>query len=57
MAKTKTTTQKKYALVQLPADVHQKLKEYCKHHGYNMSGYVSNLIRRDIKIQPDGTKK
>lgn len=44
-----TTTEKKYALVQLPADVHQKLKAYCKHMGFNMSGFVSNLIRKEIK--------
>ena len=50
----KTTTEKKYSLLQLPADVHQKLKEYCKHHGYNMSGFVSNLIRKEIKSTKNG---
>jgi hypothetical protein len=43
------TTDKKYCLVQLPLDVHKLLKDYTKHHGYTMSGYLSNLIRKDIK--------
>lgn len=40
--------EKKYALVQLPADVHQRLKQYCDLHGFKLSGFVSALIRQAI---------
>ena len=41
--------EKKYALLQLPADLHLQLKQYCKTSGHNMSGFVSNLIRKELK--------
>jgi hypothetical protein len=46
-----TTTEKKYAVLQLPADVHEKLKTYCKSMGFNMSGFVSNLIKKELKTR------
>jgi hypothetical protein len=38
-----------YAMIQLPKEVHTILKEYCSHHGFNMSGFVSALIRQALK--------
>ena len=37
-----------YAMLQLPKEVHTALKQYCAHHGFNMSGFVSALIRQSI---------
>jgi hypothetical protein len=37
-----------YAMIQLPKEVHTILKEYCAHHGFNMSGFVSALIRQAL---------
>ena len=39
---------KKYAMLQLPADVHERLKVYCDKYGYTLSGFVSALIRQAI---------
>jgi len=44
-----TTLPKKYAMVQLDADLHQALKQYCKHHGFLMKGFVQALIRQALK--------
>jgi hypothetical protein len=41
--------EKKYAMLQLPAEVHQILKKYCDKNGYKMSALVSNLIKTHIK--------
>jgi hypothetical protein len=40
---------KKYMMLQLPQEVHAMLKQYCNHHGFLMSGFVSALIRQSIK--------
>jgi hypothetical protein len=40
---------KKYGMIQLDADVHQQLKEYCKASGFIMSAFVNNLIKKAIK--------
>ena len=45
--------ERKYALVQLPADVHKIIKSHCKDKGMNMSGYLVNLIRKDLKLKDD----
>ena len=39
----------KSAFITIPKDVHAQLKVYCEHHGYVMSRYVSNLIKKNIK--------
>ena len=46
-----TKKERKYALVQLPSDLHKIVKAHCKYHGFNMSGYISNLIRKDLKTK------
>lgn len=38
----------KYGMVQLPEDVHARLKAYCDKYGYTLSGFVSALIRQAI---------
>jgi predicted phosphatase len=40
---------KKYGMLQLDADVHNALKQYCKSQGYIMSAFVNNLIKKAIK--------
>lgn len=37
-----------YAMMQLPKEIHTALKEYCAHHGFNMSGFVAALIRQAL---------
>jgi len=37
-----------YAMLQLPKEIHTALKQYCSHHGFNMSGFVSALIRQAL---------
>jgi hypothetical protein len=44
-----TTLPKKYAMVQLDADVHKLLKEYTDTHGFKIKGFVQNLIKKAIK--------
>jgi hypothetical protein len=39
---------KKYAMLQLPADVHERLKVYCNKHGFILSGFVAGLIRQAL---------
>jgi hypothetical protein len=38
-----------YAMLQLPKETHNLLKEYCKQQGFIMSVYVSNLINKTLK--------
>ena len=42
------TQPKKYAMLQLPADVHERLKVYCNKHGFILSGFVAALIRQAL---------
>ena len=44
---------KKYAMLQIDAEVHQMLKEFCKDKGYKMNGLVESLIRD--KVSPAQT--
>jgi len=37
-----------YAMLQLPKEIHTALKQYCAHHGFNMSGFVAALIRQAL---------
>jgi hypothetical protein len=41
--------EKKYAMLQLSAEVHTLLKEYCKKNNMIMSSYVASLIKKAIK--------
>ena len=38
----------KYGMVQLPEDVHARLRDYCKKYGYSISGFVAALVRQAI---------
>jgi predicted HicB family RNase H-like nuclease len=44
---------KKYAMLQIDAEVHQLLKEFCKDRGYKMNGLVESLIKE--KVSPTKT--
>ena len=49
--KKKLTPQERgWTLLQLNTDVHGILRTYCKHHGYKMSAYVGNLIKKNCKL-------
>lgn len=45
----KDTSEKKYAMVQLPVEVHKDLKEYCNKHGFKISALLANIIKQYIK--------
>ena len=42
---------KKYAMLQIDADIHQLLKQFCKDKGYKMNGLVESLIKE--KVSPN----
>ena len=44
---------KKYAMLQIDAEVHQLLKSFCKDKGYKMNGLVESLIKE--KVTPNQT--
>jgi hypothetical protein len=39
----------RYAMLQLPKEVHTVLKDYCDERGLKMSRFVSNLIKEKIR--------
>ena len=39
---------KKYAMVQLDADLHKALKNYCKSHGFMIKGFLQALVRQAL---------
>lgn len=41
--------EKKYALIQIPIEVHEELKKYCEYHGFKIGKFTANLIRKAIK--------
>jgi hypothetical protein len=41
--------EKKYGMVQLPAEVHKDLKEYADKHGFKISALLANIIKQYIK--------
>jgi hypothetical protein len=46
---------KKYAMLQIDAEIHQMLKEFCKDKGYKMNGLVETLIKErisSIRVSP-----
>jgi hypothetical protein len=38
----------KYGMVQLPQDVHERLRDYCKHNGFVIGGFLAALIRQSL---------
>jgi predicted HicB family RNase H-like nuclease len=40
---------KKYAMIQIDAEVHQSLKEFCKEKGYKINGLVETLIKEKVE--------
>jgi predicted HicB family RNase H-like nuclease len=43
---------KRYAMLQIDAEVHQALKEYCKERGYKLNGLVEALIKEKVLPKP-----
>ena len=41
--------EKKYALIQIPAELHEELKDYCELHGYKIGKLTATLIRKFIR--------
>jgi hypothetical protein len=41
--------QKKYAMIQVPTEIHELLKDYCNQNGFKIGAIVSILIRKHIK--------
>lgn len=39
---------KEYKMVQMDAELHRYLKEYCKRHGFNMAGFVGALVKQAL---------
>jgi len=39
---------KKYAMLQIDAEIHQLLKSFCKDKGYKMNGLVESLIKEKV---------
>ena len=42
------TQPKKYGMVQLPEDVHARLRDFCKHNGFVIGGFLAALIRQSL---------
>ena len=40
---------KKYAMIQIDADTHLLLKEFCKEKGYKISGLIETLIKEKVE--------
>ena len=38
----------KYTTIQIKKETHELLQEYCKEHGYKLSGLVENLIKQRV---------
>jgi len=41
--------EKKYKMLQLDENIHAALRQYCKHHGFQMKGFVQSLIRQALR--------
>ena len=44
-----TRTERGGALIQVRADTHKLLKDYCEEHGFKMSALTNNIIRKYIQ--------
>jgi hypothetical protein len=40
---------KKYAMIQIDAEIHQLLKDFCKQKGYKINGLVETLIKEKVE--------
>lgn len=41
--------EKKYGLIQIPADAYELLKKHCELHGFKLGAFVGNLIKKEVK--------
>jgi len=41
----------KYAMLQIKKETHELLQDYCKEHGFKLSGLVESLIKQRV-LQP-----
>ena len=41
-------TKQQYTTIQIKKETHILLQEYCKEHGYKLSGLVENLIKQKV---------
>jgi hypothetical protein len=48
---------KKYAMIQIDAEVHQMLKGFCKEKGYKINGLVETLIKEKVQSLNKTTPK
>ena len=48
---------KKYAMIQIDAQIHQVLKEFCKEKGYKINGLVEILIKEKVQSLNKTTPK
>ena len=48
---------KKYAMIQIDAEVHQILKEFCKEKGYKINGLIETLIKEKVQSLNKTTPK
>jgi hypothetical protein len=48
---------KKYAMIQIDAQIHQTLKEFCKEKGYKINGLVETLIKEKVQSLSKTTPK
>ena len=37
-----------YKMVQMDAELHKTLKQYCAHHGFSMAGFIAALVRQAL---------
>ena len=40
---------KQYGMIQVSAETHQLLKNYCEHHGFRIGGLVEAIVKQYIK--------
>jgi hypothetical protein len=40
---------KKYAMIQIDAEIHQLLKEFCKDKGYKIRGLIETLVKEKVE--------
>ena len=43
-------------MIQIDADIHQLLKEYCKEKGYKINGLVETLIKEKVQTSKPAPK-
>lgn len=48
---------KKYSMIQIDADLHATLKEFCNKRGYKIGGLVESLIKDKIDTQKNSLPK